>query len=91
MKTDHLIALFVVLWAWDRHNRSAAGPSAWSAAQAAFQREEANFSAMEGTNFTNSLWDPVSGQPAYMFGTIDAPGGDSVTAQQSFTGAFGHM
>ncbi|MBR8254347.1 MULTISPECIES: hypothetical protein [Burkholderia] len=91
MKTDHLIALFVVLWAWDRHNRSAAGPSAWSAAQAAFQREEANFAAMEGTNFTQSLWDPVSGQPAYMFGTIDAPGGDSVAGPQSYSGVFGHM
>ncbi len=91
MKTDHMIALFVVLWAWDRHNRSAGGPSAWSAAQDAFKKEEQNFAALEGTNFTNSLWDSASGQPAYMFGTIDAPGGDSAMGPQSFTGVFGHM
>ncbi|HDR9360456.1 TPA: hypothetical protein QDB44_006425 [Burkholderia vietnamiensis] len=91
MKTDHMIALFVVLWAWDRHNRSHAGTSAWVQAQQNFQAAETSFSALAGTNFTNSLWDSASGQPAYMFGAIDAPGGDSAMGPQSFTGAFGHM
>jgi hypothetical protein len=40
---------------------------------------------MHGTNFTNSVWDPVSGQPAYQFGAIDAPGGAAVMGDQSFS------
>ncbi|OJB11570.1 hypothetical protein [Burkholderia ubonensis] len=88
MKTDHLIALFVVLWAWDGYNRSHAGTSAIDAAVAS---EQNAFAGMQGTNFTNSFWDPYSGQPAYMFGRIDAPGGAGVMGTPSYSGAFGHM
>lgn len=88
MKRDHLIALFVVLWAWDRYNRSHTG---MSAIDTAYGIEMNNLAALEGTNFTNSLWDPVSGQPAYQFGAIDAPGGEGVMGTPSYTGAFGHM
>lgn len=87
MKTTHLIGLFVVLWAWDRYNQSHNGMSAIDASVA---RESANFAGFQGTNFTNSVWDPLSGQPSYQFGTINAPGGAGIT-QPSFTGAFGHM
>jgi hypothetical protein len=88
MKTDHLIALFVVLWAVDAWSKSHAGTSAYDAQ---FKQNLANFQALEGTNFTNSVWDPVSGQPAYQFGSIYAPGGDGVMGTPSYSGAFGHM
>lgn len=88
MKTDHLIALFAVLWAWDRYNRSHTG---MAAIDSAYANEVTHFAAMEGTNFTNSYWDPVSGQPTYMFGTVPAPGGAAVMGNQSMTGIFGHL
>ncbi|MFX1803528.1 hypothetical protein PWR66_07730 [Paraburkholderia sp. A1RO-5] len=88
MKLEYWIAGAVLLWAWDAHNRSQQGNASY---MTQFQQQVRNFQALEGTNFTNSLWDPVSGQPAYMFGTINAPGGDSVMGTPSYTGAFGHM
>lgn len=88
MKNNHLIALLVVLWAVDRYNRSHYGTSA---IDTAYTNEVDNFTAMEGTNFTNSLWDPISGQPTYQFGSIDAPGGDGVMGTPSYSGVFGHL
>lgn len=87
MKTNHMIALFVVLWAWDRYNRSHSGVSA---IDSAYNVEQNNFAAMEGTNFTNSVWDPVSGQPGYMFGDVPAPGGRAVMGNLDPSGIFGH-
>ena len=88
MKNDHLFALLVVLWLWDEYNKSHQGISAFDSA---YKKELSNFQALEGTNFTNSVWDPVSGQPSYQFGVIDAPGGDSVTGNQSASGVFGSI
>ncbi|PMS38471.1 hypothetical protein [Trinickia symbiotica] len=85
MKAEHWIALILVLYVADRYNRSHYG---MSAVDAATQAELSNFAAMEGTNFTNSVWDPLSGQPAYQFGTISAPGGAAVMGTPSFSGAF---
>ncbi|WP_042301731.1 hypothetical protein [Paraburkholderia kururiensis] len=88
MKTDHLIAFFVLMYAWDRYNRS---HDSVSAIDRATNTELAQFAAFNGTNFTNSLWDTASGQPAYQFGTINVPGGDSVMGEPTYTGIFGHM
>jgi len=88
MSRNHWIVLAIALCVIDRYNRSHAGTSAIASVA---QNEMANFAAFNGTNFTNSVWDPVSGQPAYQFGEIDAPGGASVMGQQSFAGAIGHM
>lgn len=91
MKTSHMIALFVVLWAWDRHNQSQSAPPV----NTAINTELGNFTTMQGTNFTNSVWDPVSGQPAYQFGTVNAPGGTATYPTTGlvpdYSGAFGHM
>lgn len=88
MKKEHWIAFAVALYVIDRFNRSHLG---MSAVDSVAQNEMASFAAFNGTNFTNSVWDPASGQPAYQFGEIDAPGGASVMGQQSFAGAIGHM
>lgn len=88
MSKQHWIILALVLVVMDRYNRSHMGMSAIDTAE---QTELANFAAFNGTNFTNSVWDPVSGQPSYQFGTIDAPGGAGVMGDQSFSGAIGHM
>lgn len=87
MSKTEWIALIAALWAWDRYNRSHSG---MSAIDSATQNELGNFAAAEGTNFTNSVWDPYSGQPGYQFGAIYAPGGAGLTAAD-YTGAFGHM
>lgn len=81
------LVFVAALWAWDRHNRSQMGGSA---IDRMVRIEGGQLAAMNGTNFTASLWDPVSGQPAYMFGAIDAPGGAGITATD-YSGAFGHM
>lgn len=87
MKTSHLVAAFVVLWAWERYNKQ----NAVQPYDAAFKQAMSNFQAMEGTNFTQSLWDPVNAQPSYMFGAVPIPGGDGINGTPSFSGAFGAM
>ncbi|MCX5545694.1 hypothetical protein M3A49_40835 [Paraburkholderia sp. CNPSo 3076] len=76
-----------LMWAWDAHNRSQAGRSALGDAM---QQEGVDWTAADGTNFTNSVWDPYSGQPTYMFGTINAPGGAGISPSD-YSGAIGHF
>jgi hypothetical protein len=75
MKISHFLILAVVLAYLDKRSSAA---NQLSPVDSAYQREVAQFGAMQGTNFTNSVWDSASGQPGYMFGTVPAPGGASV-------------
>lgn len=72
MKNEHWIVLGLLVWGVYRYNRSHQGQSGVDKATAT---EAAAIRSMDGTNFTQSLWDPVSGQPAYMFGTVPVPSG----------------
>jgi hypothetical protein len=93
MKTEHWIVLGLVVWGVHRYNQSHQGQGGLDKAAAT---EAAAISAMDGTNFTQSLWDPVSGQPAYMFGTVPVPSGTdqyfkTMGPQLAPGSIFGHM
>jgi hypothetical protein len=92
MKNAHWIVLGLAVWGIYRFNKSHEGVSA---IDSTYATEAASVAAMDGTNFTRSLWDPVSGQPAYMFGTVPVQSG---TAQYFRTmgpalptSIYGHM
>lgn len=93
MKNEHWIVLGLIVWGVHRYNRSHQGVSAIDKTAAT---EGAAIGAMDGTNFTRSLWDPVSGQPAYMFGTVPVPSGNdayfrTMGPQIIPASVFGHM
>lgn len=72
MKNEHWILLGLLVWGVYRYNQSHQGQGGLDRATAT---EAAAMSAMDGTNFTRSLWDPISGQPAYMFGNVPVQSG----------------
>jgi hypothetical protein len=74
MKQHHWLVLGVLVYVAYRFNQSRQGTTALDRTYAA---EAASIAAMNGTNFTRSLWDPVSGQPTYMFGTVPVASGTS--------------
>jgi hypothetical protein len=75
MKIETFLLLAVALVWYERRQKALNAPSA---VDAVYERERAQFAAMGGTDFTNSVWDATSGQPGYMFGTVPAPGGVSL-------------
>ncbi|RQQ65543.1 hypothetical protein [Burkholderia stagnalis] len=80
-------AVIYIGWRWQRSH------SGVSAVDKAYATDAAQFAGMAGTNFTNSVWDAASGQPSYMYGTVPAPGGLSVTpgAPVFRASIFGHI
>lgn len=92
MKEHHWIVLGVLVYTAYRWNQSQSGTNALAKAYA---NEAAALKAMDGTNFTQSLWDPVSGQPAYMFGTVPVPSANDVYMKAigapMSSSVFGHM
>lgn len=72
MKQHHWLLLGLLVYGVYRFNKSQQGTTALDSTYA---KEAASIASMNGTNFTRSLWDPVSGQPAYMFGTVPVPSG----------------
>lgn len=92
MKNHHWIVLGLIVYGVYRFNKSQQGTSALDKTYA---NEAATLSAMDGTNFTKSLWDPVSGQPAYMFGTVPVQSGTApyfkTMGPQSSASIFGHL
>jgi hypothetical protein len=66
----------LVLLMW---KRSDSGGSIDAVQQMANQ-EAATLAALGGTNWTQSIWDSVNGQPGYMFGTVPVPTTDSSAA-----------
>ncbi|WP_250479118.1 MULTISPECIES: hypothetical protein [unclassified Caballeronia] len=89
MKIEHFLLLAVALVWFDKRQQKA---NAIAPIDAAYAREAAQFAAMDGTNFTNSVWDATSGQPGYMFGTsVPAPGGASLgTTFDPYASYVGH-
>jgi len=88
MTNKELLLVALVVYVGWRYQRSHAGTSA---VDGVYAREAATFANMDGTNFTNSVWDATSGQPGYMFGTVPAPGG--LATYRATTGGlmFGHV
>jgi hypothetical protein len=72
MTNKELLLVALVVYAGYRYQRSHRGTSA---VDGVYAREAATFANMDGTNFTQSVWDATSGQPGYMFGTVPAQGG----------------
>lgn len=63
-----------------------------SAIDYAYNQDAAQFAQMAGTNFTQSLWDPVNGQPAYMWGAVPVAAQGGLSVQTAYGGSvFGHM
>lgn len=89
MTNKELLLLALVIYVGYRYQRSHNGTSV---VDQVWMREAANIGAMNGTNFIQSVWDPVSGQPGYMFGAVPAPGGTAVTPNApQYSSIFGHM
>jgi hypothetical protein len=88
MTNKELLLLALVIYVGYRYQRSHSGTSA---VDNVYAREAAMFATMDGTNFTRSVWDPVNGQPGYMFGTVPAQGGLSTQALALGSNVFGHM
>lgn len=93
MTNKELLLIALVVYVGYRYQRSHSG---MSAVDSVYAREAATFATMDGTNFTRSVWDPVNGQPGYMFGTVPAQGGLSTQATNlqiggGGAGIFGHL
>jgi len=88
MTNKELLLLALVIYVGYRYQRSHYGTSA---VDGVYAREAAQFANMDGTNFTQSVWDAQSGMPGYMFGNVPAPGG--LATYRTSTGglSFGHM
>jgi hypothetical protein len=72
MTNKEFLLLGLVIYLGYRYQRSHSGTSA---VDTVYSREAAGFANMDGTNFTQSVWDATSGQPGYMWGTVPAQGG----------------
>jgi len=90
MTNKELLLLALVVYVGYRYQRSHSGTSA---VDSVYAREAGTFANMDGTNFTQSVWDSVSGQPGYMFGTVPAQGVLSTQWRPVMLGGstFGHM
>jgi hypothetical protein len=90
MKIDHLLLIAGGIYLAWRYQNSHHGQSAIDRVMA---RESGAIAGMNGTNFTQSNWDALSGQPGYMFGPLLVPGGTAVMnpAAQTSGSIFGHM
>lgn len=92
MKNHHWILLGLLVYGAYRLNRSQQGDTAL---QRSLASESASLLAHDGTNWTQSLWDPVSGQPAYMFGAVPVQSGTDpyfkTMGPQMPASMFGHM
>jgi hypothetical protein len=94
MGHKELLLVALVVYVGYRYQRSHSGSSA---VDNVYAREAMQFRNMDGTNFTRSVWDPVNGQPGYMWGTVPAQGGLSTQASNLMIGGgasasvFGHM
>jgi hypothetical protein len=94
MTNKELLLVALVVYVGYRYQRSHRGSSA---VDNVYAREAAMFATMDGTNFTQSVWDPVNGQPGYMFGTVPAQGGLSTQTGNLMIGGgasasvFGHL
>lgn len=92
MKNEHLLVLAVVVYGLYRYSRS---HQATTALDKTYATEASSIAAMDGTNFTRSLWDPVSGQPAYMFGDVPVQSGTAqyfrTMGPQLPASIYGHM
>lgn len=88
MTNKELLLVALVIYVGYRYQRSHSGTSA---VDSVYAREANQFANMDGTNFTQSVWDAQSGQPGYMWGTVPAPGG--MATYRTTTGglSFGHM
>ena len=89
MKKEHWLLLGLAVWCVYKWDRSQQGTSALDTSYA---NEAATLSTADGTNWTQSLWDPTSGQPAYMFGTVPVPSGtDQYLRTMGPASIYGHM
>jgi hypothetical protein len=84
MKITHFLLLAVALVWFDKRHVNAMNNQ--SPVDRVWNTEAATFGQMNGTNFTNSVWDAQSGQPGYMFGTVPAPGGTATMGNWDNTG-----
>ncbi|SAK68286.1 hypothetical protein AWB76_04082 [Caballeronia temeraria] len=90
MSTKEFLFLGAVIYIGWRYQRS---HQSRSAVDQAYLQDAQTFASMAGSNFTQSNWDPVSGQPTYMWGAtpVALQGGLSVQANSGVGSIFGHI